>query len=143
MHAPQQQSSRMNNNPNRQVLHGNAKNKRGIVAADFSRPSKHRGYRIRGSQGSPVGHGSHDGFSPAPHRAYGDTIVKGKPPKKEIVFSRETRFTIPSSPTNANILNQTVFRCLETHEDLLNELKSFHKVHSFATDQEHEIEILL
>lgn len=142
MHATSQQVPSRMNNPSRQVLHGNAKNKRGIVATEFSRPSKHRGNRIRSSQGTQLGHSS-DGFSPTPHRAYGDTIVKGKPPKKEIVFSRETRFTIPSSPKNANILNQTVFRCVETHEDLLTELKSYYKVHSFATDQEHEIEILL
>ncbi len=127
----------------RHVLPGNARNKRGINATEFIRNSKHRSElssRQRKQQNSLLGRSN--GFSPAPHRAFGDTVVKGKPPKKELVLSRETRFTIPSSPTNANILNQVVFRCFETHEDVLTELKSFHKIHSFATDSEHEIEIL-
>lgn len=71
-----------------------------------------------------------------------DTIIVGHPPKLEIVLSGETRYTIPNSPKNGNIFEQTCVRQAEILPDVLSEIRSFHKIHSFAIDTDHEIELI-
>ena len=126
----------------RTVLHGNARNKHGITG-EFSRFSK--------KCKDPLARIPRRDEGAAPQlRAFGDLVVKARPPKEKaqskkgsvVTFSKETRFTIPSSAQNGNIVAQTVIRSLEHRSDMLRELRSYNKVHNFESDSDHEIELL-
>lgn len=118
----------------RNVLHGNAANRKG-VSADFSRSAKyrHEKARIRSAPGTA------SSTTDSMKRKFGDTIVRAPPPKKEVRLSNDLRFTIPVISRNFNIFNQTVVRSFYTWHDVMLELKTHQQVTAFHVDEDHEI----
>lgn len=118
------------------VRHGNLMNKRG-VAAQFQN-SIH-------NQRLPV-HTRKYHVAPTcdpPSRHFGDLVVRPPAPKHLMPEVCETRFTLPNTHVNSNIYEQVMIRSHDSFEDVMHELKSYHKIHAFNVDQDHEIEIIM
>lgn len=113
----------------RTVLHGNKMNKRGFANAHSQLSSPNKISRKMRRMNFEETHS---------HHHFGDTVIKGKPPKP---VCTEIRPTIPNCPNNSNIIEQAYSRATELHHDVMNEIKTRSKVISFATDFDH-IEIV-
>jgi hypothetical protein len=113
------------------VHHGNLMNKRGM-ADHFQNSAR----PIR-SPGKP----KKFHFTPflPQSRSFGDHVVRAPAP---VEHCSEFRYTLPNTNTNANIYDQIFWRSTDQMQDVLHELKSYHKIHSFAVDNEHEIEVI-
>jgi len=123
----------------RSIRHGNAMNKRG-VADHYQRSGATNAKNEKYHFNKYVENTIPTKFTM--HRHYGDLIVKAHSPKPEHVVCSECRFTIPLSPKNSNIFEQEFDRAQDVFDYVLCELKTEFKAHSFATDEEHEIEIV-
>jgi hypothetical protein len=123
----------------RSIRHGNMMNKRGI-ADHYQRTTPTNAKAAKGHKMERINHVPSKFIM---HRHFGDLIVKAPAPKPEIVICGESRYTIPLSPKNNNIYEQEMFRAQELFQDVLCEMKSEFKVHAFAVDQEHDIELIV
>lgn len=123
----------------RSIRHGNLMNKRG-VADHYQRatPTNTKVNKVH-----KVARIDHSASKLIMQRHFGDLIVHAHAPKPEIMLCSETRYTIPLSPKNNNIYEEEMFRSQELFQDVLCEMKSEFKVHAFAVDQEHEIEVIV
>jgi hypothetical protein len=126
------------------VLHGNKMNKRGIAAPAYQNPHRHSPSKNAMKYHN---HNIVSAFMTPQQRKFGDVVVRGPPPKDFAISgmandTHELRFTIPDTTENNNLLDQIYWRTTELHDDVLSELRSYIKIHSFAEDTDHEIEIL-
>jgi hypothetical protein len=117
------------------VLHGNRMNKRG-VAANFQTyiqpksPKSSKKQRVSPSLTTR-------------ERQFGDMVVRAPAPKPSMEYCFECRYTLPADTSaNSNIYDQVFWRSTDSMQDVLHELKSYHKINSFAVDNEHEIEVM-
>jgi hypothetical protein len=125
----------------RTVLHGNLRNKRGI-SSEFKNRGKDPLARI----------GRHNLAPTLPIRAFGDVVIKARPPKekhqeafKALIKANNliTKFTIPPRSPNGNIFAQMVMRSVRTHLDVMHELRSYYKSHGFEGYSENDMEFEL
>lgn len=130
-HGPKQTFTRC-------MRHGNFMNKKGIAASfQNSFSTSRNGFPMKMKKFHVVPTMNHPRS-----RQFGDMIVRAPAPKHEVEVSQETRFTLPDTPNNANIYDQIFWRSTDTMDDVFHELRTYHKVHTFATDSDHEIEVM-